>query len=289
MSEAGDSIDESPAPEALEPQPDPPKPYPGFWQAISILLGYVVLQLVFLIPFFIADAVWKGNYSKHPIALLTAIVGPGLIIILRACSRQGISFATLAGHWPGAFVLAPLLATVVGLLFAEGPVIVWVGRRFPSLLASASQDYGSSRSLWWAFLVIVVAAPLIEESIFRGIMAKGFIARYQTTKGVLLSALLFGAIHASVLKLIPTIALGLILGWLYGKFKSIWPGVLAHALNNSLAFLTIAVGVQAKKTSDLGHFTWGEPVICVAGLLLLAYGIFTLRRLPDSAPTISES
>ena len=128
MSEAGDSIDESPAPEALEPQPDPPKPYPGFWQAISILLGYVVLQIVFIIPFFIADAVWKGNYSKHPIALLTAIVGPGSIIILSVCWHQRIPFATLAGGWPGAFVLAPLLTTVVGLLCAEVPVIVWVGR-----------------------------------------------------------------------------------------------------------------------------------------------------------------
>ena len=33
---------------------------------------------------------------------------------------------------------------------------------------------------------------------------------------------------------------GIVLGWLYEKTGSIWPGIVIHALNNALAFALLA-------------------------------------------------
>jgi len=35
---------------------------------------------------------------------------------------------------------------------------------------------------------------------------------------------------------IPTFFAGIFLGWIYYRTRSIWPGVLAHALNNAVSF-----------------------------------------------------
>ena len=285
--EAGE-IQIPPAEEVVCPPAAVEKPYPGFWQALGIAAGYFLLQIVFLIPFFVADAIWQTHSAKHPAAYCFAAFGAGVIIIRRACTRLNLPFSQVAGPLPAVTVLGPIGVMIFGLLLAEIPIVGWIARRFPSILSSP-EDFGIDQALGPAFVFIVMLAPLLEETMFRGIMVRGFMARYGNRNAILISAALFGAVHFSLIKLITIISLGLILGWLYTQFKSIWPGVFAHALNNFFAFLAFAMGAKAKKGAapDLGHFTWSEPVICLIGLTMIAGGIANLRaRMRE--PTISE-
>jgi len=54
--------------------------------------------------------------------------------------------------------------------------------------------------------------------------------------GALLSGLLFGAIHLQFFKLVQLAILGVILALLFEKTRSLWPPIILHAVNNSLAF-----------------------------------------------------
>ncbi|HEY3740625.1 MAG TPA: type II CAAX endopeptidase family protein [Bryobacteraceae bacterium] len=264
-------------PEATVPDPpEIPKPYPGLWQGLWILARYILLQFAFAIPFAIADYVTKGKLLKQPIILAVVTLAAGVVSIRACCHRLGISFQSMAGAVPRLSIFPPVALTVVGLLLAELPLLGWILKRFPSL--DSKQDFGLSESMWGAFLLIVLVAPVIEESLFRGILLKGFIARYSVMRGILLSAALFGALHVSLVKLIPTVSLGLVLGWLYSELGSIWPGVFAHACNNSVAFLAAFSAIKLKPTQPTVPPPAGaEWILSLAGLFLLACGLAALR------------
>ncbi|MCP4213906.1 MAG: CPBP family intramembrane metalloprotease [bacterium] len=84
-------------------------------------------------------------------------------------------------------------------------------------------------------LIMVVAAPLLEEFIFRGVVLDGFLKRYSRDKAILLSSLLFGLAHLNPWQFIMAFALGLLSGWFYWKTRSIIPSILMHAIANSFA------------------------------------------------------
>jgi membrane protease YdiL (CAAX protease family) len=88
-------------------------------------------------------------------------------------------------------------------------------------------------------LLIVIAAPISEEVCFRGFLFGGLRERLPRLAAALISALIFGGLHATtgVSAVPPLIFFGFVLALLYEKTGSIWPGILLHMLNNSVALL----------------------------------------------------
>jgi uncharacterized protein len=88
-------------------------------------------------------------------------------------------------------------------------------------------------------LLIVVAAPISEEVCFRGMLFGGLRRRLPRLAAALVSALVFGALHATtgISAVPPLIGFGFILALLYEKTGSIVPGIVLHMLNNSVALL----------------------------------------------------
>lgn len=88
-------------------------------------------------------------------------------------------------------------------------------------------------------LLIVIAAPISEEVCFRGFLFGGLRERLPRLAAALISGLVFGGLHATtgVSAIPPLIVFGIILALLYEKTGSIWPGILLHMLNNSVALL----------------------------------------------------
>jgi membrane protease YdiL (CAAX protease family) len=88
-------------------------------------------------------------------------------------------------------------------------------------------------------LLIVFAASISEELCFRGMLFGGLRERLPRYAAALLSALIFGGLHAltGLSAVPPLIAFGFILALLYEKTGSIVPGILLHMLNNSAALL----------------------------------------------------
>jgi uncharacterized protein len=86
-------------------------------------------------------------------------------------------------------------------------------------------------------LLIVFAASVSEEICFRGMLFAGMRERMPLLVAALLSAAVFGALHAvtGISAVPPLIAFGFILALLYEKTGSIVPGILLHMLNNSAA------------------------------------------------------
>ncbi|MFA6403055.1 MAG: type II CAAX endopeptidase family protein [Salinivirgaceae bacterium] len=95
----------------------------------------------------------------------------------------------------------------------------------------------------YGYLTIGIAAPILEELIFRGIVLKAFLKKYEPAKAILWSALIFGIVHMNPWQFVPAWLIGIFIGWIYWKTQSIWPGIIIHFINNSFSF---ALGYWAR-------------------------------------------
>jgi len=97
-------------------------------------------------------------------------------------------------------------------------------------------------------LAIVVAAPVMEEVIFRGFMFRGLAAsRVGVAGAIVLTALFWAALHAGQYNLLDTgmiFGFGLILGGARATSGSLYLPLFLHALNNGVSTFQIMYFVE---------------------------------------------
>jgi hypothetical protein len=130
-------------------------------------------------------------------------------------------------------------------------------------------------------LVVISIIPAIsEELIFRGVIQKLFIDLSRNKHfGIILTALLFSAMHMDIAGFLPRFALGAILGYMYLWSGSIYLSIVAHFTNNLLAFL-MELGKKNNMLSfnpdHLGIVQGQEMVLGVS--VFLTWGLLFLLR-----------
>lgn len=91
----------------------------------------------------------------------------------------------------------------------------------------------------WEFLLGVIAAPLTEEPLFRGAILGTLRKHLSVREALIISSVAFAICHFSIVSLVTHVPMGLYFGWLSLRTKSLWPGILAHALHNALALILL--------------------------------------------------
>jgi membrane protease YdiL (CAAX protease family) len=86
-------------------------------------------------------------------------------------------------------------------------------------------------------LLLIVVAPVAEEVFFRGFLFQALRNSFGVWPGAILSGLIFGVIHFEFFKLVQLATLGVILALLFERTRSLWPPIMLHAVNNTLAYI----------------------------------------------------
>jgi membrane protease YdiL (CAAX protease family) len=89
-------------------------------------------------------------------------------------------------------------------------------------------------------LVVAVLGPVLEEALLRGAVLGALRRRFGVWPAIVVSAASFSLLHASIWSLLPLSVLGVALGWLAVRSRSLWPAVAAHVLYN-LVFVGAAL------------------------------------------------
>jgi len=106
------------------------------------------------------------------------------------------------------------------------------------LLETLGSNEGTALLLLSAGLTCVVA-PICEEMLFRGYIFTALRNWRGTLPAALITAVVFGGVHygsAPALDLVPLAGLGFGLCLLYRYTGSLYPCMITHSLNNSIAF-----------------------------------------------------
>ena len=136
----------------------------------------------------------------------------------------------------GIYIL--LIIPTIALVFLREPLIHLTELAFP--IPDDVTDQFIALSQWHPalFLTIAILAPVLEELIFRGIILDGLLQRYEPWKAIVWSSVVFGIAHFNPWQFISAFALGIIIGWLYYKTRSLGPAIFLHFLNNAGAYVT---------------------------------------------------
>lgn len=123
-----------------------------------------------------------------------------------------------------------------------------------------------------------VVAPICEEFLFRGYVFTALRSWRGTWPAAVITGLIFGAVHAGsapALDLVPLAGLGFGLCLLYRYTGSLYPCIVAHSLNNSLAF------------ASLEHWGWQIPVLMVTALASIGALVLAAKRIGLIVPEAS--
>ncbi len=143
-------------------------------------------------------------------------------------------------------------------------------------------------------VLAATAAPLCEEIAFRGYLLTVLRTRHRPAIAIGLSALAFAAIHFDPLRFAPLVLLGTLFAWMAWRSGSLWPAVVAHAMNNALGVLAAAMarntGLQ-RGPPELGPtLAFSLPVLGLAvvglAMLLPAYRRWTPHPPPVDAALV---
>lgn len=88
-----------------------------------------------------------------------------------------------------------------------------------------------------SFIAIVVAAPIIEEYIFRNKIQTYLKNIMGLNAAIIIQALLFGMMHAYVIQTIYATLIGLAFGYLNEKKGSLKPGIVMHITINFIGWI----------------------------------------------------
>lgn len=94
-----------------------------------------------------------------------------------------------------------------------------------------------SGNLFVQIVATCVGAPLVEELLFRGLVYKRMRTRFKALPCMIFSSLIFGAVHGNIVQFVYAFLIGMILAFVYEKFKTIWAPVIFHAGANLLSIL----------------------------------------------------
>jgi len=133
------------------------------------------------------------------------------------------------------------------LYFVASTVFTILATKFiPGFKVDQAQDIGFSdvtkpAELIATFVGLVILTPIFEEIIFRGVLFRGLRRRLPFWFAAVLTSLAFATAHLQLNVAVDTFALSLVLCYLVEKSDSVIPGMLLHAVKNTLAFVLLFI------------------------------------------------
>ena len=140
----------------------------------------------------------------------------------------------------------------------------------------------------FSLIMIGLLPALFEETLFRGGL-QNMLARWWRSPwaAIVVTSIVFSAIHGSWYGFFPRIALGMVLGIIFHFTQNIWYNVTLHFINNALVVTIMYLETNQKKPeTSLDNFTfpWWTAVFSVAIMVFL----FRLLQKKDGHPAPSE-
>ena len=211
--------------------------------AASLLASGLVLLNA---PEWICMAAYSLIYIAAALLLVKLVFGKMFKFRLE---ELGLSKFSLKPVYVVLAVLLPAAVCGIYLLFVKGSYV-------PS-----EMDAGQRASaLVFGVFYTAIAAAVVEEALFRGVLMNLLKKRWNTAVGVLVPSVLFGAVHImemenpNVLDCVQVVAAGALAGILFSliaiKTGSVWNSMIVHSIwNLVIAGNILSIGAEPSESA----------------------------------------
>lgn len=256
----------------------PAKPYPGVLASWGIAGIVIVFSFVAGSILAIPETI-LGREETLLLFYLTAMGVPCFLVGRLRRNTPGVE--PLRFRMPRLRWIPFLAAGGVGLLFGvAAPLVNLIPMTdlFRPMFEEAAGQTGVS-----SFVMLVIAAPVLEETVFRGIMLDGLLRRTTSLKAILLSSFLFGLVHMNPWQFVVGFLVGLFAGWVYLKTRNLVAVILIHAAINFSAYLYRFSGTEVLVDSVPTLEVYGDTLttllfFAVANTMLIVSVVFLGRE-----------
>lgn len=160
------------------------------------------------------------------------------------------------------------LANIVGIF-----ITTIIGMLKQNEVDNVMQTLTSNISLWANFLIVVIAAPIMEELLFRKFIIDRT-APYGEGVSIVLSGLVFGLFHGNLNQFAYAFVIGVIFGFIYVKTRNIIYTIILHMIINFLGSFISNIMLDISNYTELMELsTANNPEAIIAFLKENAIGL----------------
>jgi len=257
--------------------------YPSVKQSWGVVGLCILFSILFGVPHFFLSRIAGEEFSF----LIYYLLSMGTVFWIAHLKRKKLTYISVynfdfSSAKTIVLVSISVIAIQIGII---SPIVSLVP--MPEFMKNVFIEFAKRNGVF-SFIAIVLAAPLLEELIFRGIILDGFLKRYTPLRSILISSALFGIVHLNPWQFISALIIGIFSGWVYYKTRMVTLSIVIHLVNNLAAFSSMYF-LDAEATMDMslmelyGGFlnfaviTFGAILAAVICLYFLRLEIMTMK------------
>ncbi|MCX6344535.1 MAG: type II CAAX endopeptidase family protein [Armatimonadetes bacterium] len=224
---------------------------------ISFLLYFVGFSFIELLSGVFADTAGIGENDSVGIAIRLCLQLLSMILAFSLGVAAFKNMTTLSGEDAGEIGLKfkPIFGKIlwgVAAYFAALPLLGVAAVISSELSKTVFKDVQTPEHpivemvikggapILIVFVLAVIAAPIVEEVFFRGMLYTALRTKMGVWAAVLLSGTIFAALHPTFPgQFLPLLALAMVLALVREKTGSLLPGIVCHAINNTIALMLV--------------------------------------------------
>lgn len=278
------------------------------WSQLGLFLGALgggliltwVLSAVLLVSSGTASAaLGKPDWSNpalvgtmkwlQAISSITIFLIPALVFALITFNGKPFYFLGLRAVRDRRFYLLGIACVLLAF-----PLVFWLGELnhglpVPKWMTDMEEQAnvqiqaflkaGNSLDVLLNVFIIALLPAICEEICFRGALQRIIIHLSRSAwLGIIITSILFSALHFQFLGFLPRMLLGVILGAIYWYSGSLWPSIAAHFVNNA---------VQVVAASYAPEFAEKNPSMPLFAALLSGLAVWAILWVFRSLSTVS--
>ena len=226
----------------MPPGPRSGSSFPNVWDGLLCIffLGLCASNAIRSLSDIVADTRGTPEYTHLHFLYMLCFYVPVIARYVSLPRRDRPKTSLSRGLICAATVLVSMLA--VGFSLDYSGLGRWIAEAgsSPEMQAIATDiAQANPKSLIWLVLIVVVAAPLGEECLFRGLLYNLLKRTSCKIAAAIVSSLVFSLVHLSLVQTLPLFIFALMLTWVYEKTGSLRYCILVHACYNAISVIGI--------------------------------------------------
>jgi len=201
-----------------------------------VVAGFVIAGIFWFLMF----SPWTAGLGNFWVTM--SLAGTVLVVWSLVVDREQLGkLYAFQGKW---IVIGLLSAALLYLVFLVGDRISAVLFEFskPQIAGIYSTKSQASPVLIASLLLLLIGPA--EEIFWRGFAQRRMQEKFGPWAGFLLTTAVYALVHVwafNFMLLMAALICGVFWGWMYLKYKSVWPGLISHAVWDLFIFVIIPI------------------------------------------------
>ncbi len=178
---------------------------------------------------------------------------------------------------------APVALAAVGIIIALSRFTAIFNDTFFGFFDSGlKQDIFAKYNIFVILITTVIIPAFFEELVFRGLILTNLLPHGRTF-AIIVSGIIFGAVHGTVSQILFATLAGIVLGWVYVETGSIWCGIFVHFINNLVSVCEGAIISALPYNTAMKYVYIIEITILLIGIISAVAAVSAMKKRKEQA------